>query len=160
MSNAAVETTPACTHAPEIGCDNCDPPGKPGSVFGDVDGDYDAREIEAEVGATPDLTADSAVLVTLNSTPSHQPTTEETGRTGQWYAFPSRYVVDLHTDLGATKFEPAERRTTVFHGRWWDIEGARHFAASAPGPNDVREVPVYWYAPAFGRVDPTKTPAA
>ena len=97
---------------------------------------------------------DRRVLVTLFKTPSHQPTSIDTGVTGQWYAFPSRYVVDLHTDLAEG------RRTTTMHGRWFTREQAQRFAWSAPGPNEVREVPEYWYAPAFGKVDVSLDPNA
>lgn len=69
-------------------------------------------------------------------------------RTAEFYVFPSRYVVDgVYPD----------HDTITHHGKWWDEEGAKRFARSlANGEHPravVREVPLYWYQPAFGKVE-------
>ena len=90
-------------------------------------------------------------LVTLNVTPSWQPTTRNTDKTADFYAFPSAHVVDCHVRFSADKVE-----TTTMHGEWPATDegkrNARRFAASY-GDATVREVPEYWYAPAFGKVE-------
>ena len=97
--------------------------------------------------------------VTLNVNGAWQATSVVTGKTAEFYAFSSRYVVDSHIVVAE-----GDHRVTTFHGRWHNIEGARRFAASCGGRDNpdtlqvgqtavvVREVPEYWYAPAFGRV--------
>jgi hypothetical protein len=72
-------------------------------------------------------------------------------QTGDFYAYPSRFVVDSVYPDG----------DVVTHsGKWWDEDGAKRFARSlANGDHPravIREVELYWYAPAFGRVDATE----
>ena len=89
-------------------------------------------------------------LATFKLTASGQPTLRSEnqfdGRTGDFAAFPSRYVV---------------RASGVdHHGRWWAKDAARRFAASL-SESVIIEVPVYFYCPAWGRVfDTTREQAS
>jgi hypothetical protein len=89
-------------------------------------------------------------LVTLNKTPAHQPTTEETGATGQWYAYESRFVVRTVWP------EETAPGGTTFHGAWFDEEQAKRYARSADNGGypraEVVEVAPYWYVHGFGQV--------
>lgn len=88
----------------------------------------------------------SVILVTLFVNGFWQPTATDTGRTGRFCAYPSRYVVD--------KFLPDGRFTGAWHGHWPTEEEARRFAITGGSHDAAREVPQYWYCPAYGRVEP------
>jgi hypothetical protein len=66
------------------------------------------------------------------------------GRTGVWYAGPSRFVCDGRRYEGRTPVE--------HHGLWQDGERARRFAVSMGESARHREVPEYLYVPGFGVV--------
>lgn len=83
--------------------------------------------------------------VTLNVTGNWQPTTNETGKTAEFTALASQYVVDAFTAYEHTC------SVVVFHGLWTNEEDAQRFAASC-GDARVRRVSPYWYVPHFGMV--------
>lgn len=99
--------------------------------------------------AAPVRTADGLMthLVTLAAGASYRPVNpaqQLEGRTGVWYAGPSRYVCDGRRYPGKTP--------VTHHGLWQDSEQARRFAVSMGESAVSREVPEYLYCPGFGVV--------
>lgn len=95
------------------------------------------------------MTAQKQKLVTLACNGAWQavcPAFQFEGRTGDFVAFESRFVVRVFPVFGSTDF-------VDYHGRWEDREEALKFARTCERGSQVIEVAPYWYAPAFGRVD-------
>ena len=88
-------------------------------------------------------------LVTVNINAAHQPTTLETGKTGEWYAVRCEYVVDSFTAY-------EDDCSCVTHSGFRDEDAAKRYARSA-GDARPRRVSPYWYVPNFGRVGGTLT---
>lgn len=93
------------------------------------------------------------MLVTFHVNGAWQPTSDETDRTADFYAFPSAHVVDVWPCDG---WRDRGEAPTTFHGEWPATEYgalcARRFAASC-STAAVREVPEYWYQPCYGKID-------
>lgn len=85
-------------------------------------------------------------IVTLNVTPSWQPTLEDTGKHADFMATRACYVVDSFTVVSED-----DVRCVVFHGSWDSEEQARRFAASCSDAR-VRKATPYWYVSSFGKV--------
>jgi len=90
-------------------------------------------------------------LVTLNVDEAYQPTTRETGRTGEFKAYAACYVVDCFTAYEDTC------SVVTFDGMWDTEEKARAYARSC-GDARARYASPYWYVPGYGRVATPNNP--
>lgn len=110
--------------------------------------------VRAVSGYMSNLDPKAAKLCTIWQAPPGGATHAPTGETAQWYCWPSRYVVDL-TYHGPWNLDA---KPIAFRGAWLDRSGADAFARSADNGGQpcatVREVPEYWFAPAYGQVTP------
>jgi hypothetical protein len=76
-----------------------------------------------------------------------RPERQYEGRVGSFVATASRFVVVTSIESAP---ELGELRN---HGSWWNREDAVRYARTCQSDARVEEVPVYWYAAAWGRVD-------
>lgn len=85
-------------------------------------------------------------LVTLNVTPAWQPTSEETGKTAEFYCGMACFRVEWTAHDGATHYH---------HGAWVNLDDAHRFAISCPSQHKPIAVACepYMYCPAYGRLD-------
>lgn len=84
--------------------------------------------------------------VALNVNGAWQPTLEETGKTAEFTAYRSCYVVDSFTVVSVE-----DCRCVTFSGVWNTESEAKKFAVSC-GDARVRYATPYWYVPNFGRM--------
>ena len=85
-------------------------------------------------------------FVTLNVTPNWQPTSEDTGKTCEFWCGLASFRVEWTKHDGQVEY---------MHGAWASMAAAHKFAVSMPNqlkPKAVACEP-YMYAPAYGRIE-------